>query len=71
MPAQNQGAVDAVYLPWAYRRLGELAELRGRRAEAAQWYGKFVELWRTADPPLDAYVKGAEQRLHHFASANH
>lgn len=44
-------------------RAGELAERSGKRALAAEWYGKFAERWRTADPELQPRVKEARRRI--------
>jgi hypothetical protein len=46
-----------------YLRLGELAELRGDRTAAAEFYGRFVELWREADAPLQPQVTEVRRRL--------
>ena len=43
----------------AYRRLGELYEARGDRAKARDYYGRFVDLWRDADPELQPIVANA------------
>ena len=53
---------DASFLGPAYDRLGELYEARGDREHAAEYYRKFVELWKGADPELQPRV--AEARLH-------
>ena len=50
----------------AYKRVGELYEARGERAKAVEYYGKFVDLWKDADPelqPLVTEVKGRMARL--------
>jgi tetratricopeptide (TPR) repeat protein/tRNA A-37 threonylcarbamoyl transferase component Bud32/TolB-like protein len=47
----------------AYRRLGELSEARGNRGKAREYYGKFVTLWKDADPELQPRVVSAKQRL--------
>ena len=44
-------------------RLGEIYEQRGDRARAADHYGQFLELWRTADPELQPRVREARRRL--------
>ncbi len=46
-----------------YLRLGELAELRGDRAAAVDFYSRFVELWREADAPLQTQVAEVRRRL--------
>ncbi|HEV8600566.1 MAG TPA: protein kinase [Gemmatimonadales bacterium] len=55
-----------VYFHWAplaYFRLGELYEAQGERAKAVDYYGRFTELWREADPDLQPRVKEAIQRI--------
>jgi len=32
------------------RRLGELHAARGDHAKAGEYYGRFVDLWKDADP---------------------
>jgi serine/threonine-protein kinase len=56
-------SADASYLAGAYKRLGELYESKNDlpRAEAA--YTRFVELWRNADPELQAKVEEVKSRL--------
>jgi tetratricopeptide (TPR) repeat protein len=45
------------------RRLGELHEAKGNRTEAANYYQKFLDLWKNADPELQHYVVEIRQRL--------
>ncbi len=40
-----------------YKRLGELYEARGDRAKALEYYGRFVDLWKDADPELLPVVR--------------
>ncbi len=54
---------DVATLPNLLRRLGELYDAKGDRARAAEYYGKFVELWRNADPELQPQVAEIRQRL--------
>ncbi len=56
-------AQDAEYLPAALRRLGELYEVRGDRERAAEYYSRFVELWKDADEELQPVVSDVRQRL--------
>ena len=49
-------------LPWyplVLRRLGELYAARGERQRAADYYTKFIDLWRDADPELQPQVRAA------------
>ncbi len=59
----NQGALDPQYLAGVYKRLGELYEARGDLANAQQYYGKFVALWKDADPELQPKVVEVRKRL--------
>jgi hypothetical protein len=52
-----------VYLAPAQLRQAEIYDQRGDRAQAAQHYRKFIELWRDADPELQASVTKARARL--------
>jgi tetratricopeptide (TPR) repeat protein/tRNA A-37 threonylcarbamoyl transferase component Bud32 len=54
---------DYPELARAYRRVGELYEARGDRARAAEWYGRFAELWSRADPVLQPMVRDARARI--------
>jgi hypothetical protein len=38
-------------------------EVKGDRAKALEYYGKFAELWRDADPVLQPQVKDARARM--------
>jgi eukaryotic-like serine/threonine-protein kinase len=46
-----------------YRRLGELYEARGDRVRARNYYGRFVDLWKDADPELQPLVKDVRARI--------
>jgi tetratricopeptide (TPR) repeat protein len=55
-----------VYFHWApiaYFRLGELYEAKGERTRAVDYYGRFTELWREADPEFQPRVKEARRRI--------
>jgi hypothetical protein len=56
-------ANDALMLPVAQRRLGELYEARGDRARAALHYAAFIDLWKGADPDLQPQVADVRQRV--------
>jgi len=58
---------DALILPRAYKRLGELYEAKGNRSGALTYYSKFVELWRNADPDLQPAVREVKQRMAQLA----
>jgi tetratricopeptide (TPR) repeat protein/TolB-like protein len=55
--------IDAQYLAGVYKRLGELYEEKGDAAKAMTCYGKFIELWKNADPELQPKVTEIKQRL--------
>jgi tetratricopeptide (TPR) repeat protein len=61
--ASNRFAIDADYLAGSYKRLGELYEAKGDNQKAATYYGKFVELWKDADPELQPRVTEVRKRL--------
>jgi hypothetical protein len=42
---------------------GELYEARGDRARALDYYGRFVELWKDADPALQPAVREVRARM--------
>jgi tetratricopeptide (TPR) repeat protein len=50
-------------LPATYKRLGELYEASGDRKRAAEYYGKFFDLWKDADPDLQPGVTEVRRRL--------
>jgi tetratricopeptide (TPR) repeat protein len=51
----------------SYKRLGELYEGKGDRKKATEYYGKFVELWKEADPELQPAVKEVRVRVARLA----
>ena len=65
---ETPGALFAVYddqwhLASSYRRLGELYEAKGDRQKAADYYGRFVNLWHNADAQLQPQVQEVKQRM--------
>jgi tetratricopeptide (TPR) repeat protein len=58
-----EGGVYFHWPPIAYFRLGELYQQKGDTAHAAEFYGKFAELWKDADPELQPRVKEAKRRI--------
>jgi hypothetical protein len=46
----------------AYQRLGEIAEARGRPAEAITYYSRLIDLWRDCDPALLPHREGIRRR---------
>ena len=61
--AWNRVFGDAFDLAATYQRLGELYEARGDRAKALDYYGRFVDLWKTADPELQPIVRDVRARM--------
>src|SRR5437660_1666286 len=51
-----------------FKRLGELYEARGDRAKALEYYGRFVDLWKGADPELQLVVRDVRARMARLAS---
>jgi len=51
----------------SYKRAGELYEAKGDRKKAADSYGRFVELWKNADPELQPAVREVRARLAQLA----
>jgi tetratricopeptide (TPR) repeat protein len=54
-------------LPLTYRRLGELYEARGDKSKALDYYSRFADLWRSADPDLQPKVKEIQKRIGELA----
>ncbi len=54
---------DAWNLAPATKRLGELYESNGNRDKALEYYGRFVALWRDADPELQPAVREVKDRM--------
>jgi tetratricopeptide (TPR) repeat protein/tRNA A-37 threonylcarbamoyl transferase component Bud32 len=49
--------------PRALRRLGELYEEKGNREKALDYYGRFVTLWKDADPELQPQIREIKARM--------
>jgi hypothetical protein len=47
----------------SFKRLGEVYESRGDRQRALENYGKFVELWKEADPELQPALREVKVRM--------
>ena len=54
---------DAWGLGPSLKRLGELYEERGDKTKALENYGRFVELWKDADPVLQPVVRAVKTRM--------
>lgn len=63
-PASSRWSnTDPIYLAGIYKRLGEVYEEKNDVPKAASYYGKFIELWKNADPELQPRVADAKARL--------
>lgn len=54
---------DAIFRAGVEKRLGELYEARGDTVRATDHYGRFVDLWKNADPELQPQVAEARRRM--------
>jgi tetratricopeptide (TPR) repeat protein len=54
---------DPIFRASTEKRLGELYEAKGDRANAIKHLTEFVTLWKHADPELQPSVREAEQRI--------
>jgi eukaryotic-like serine/threonine-protein kinase len=54
---------DRFYLAPSLYRLGELYESAGDTKHATEYYGRFVDLWKNADPDLQPRVVEARKRI--------
>jgi tetratricopeptide (TPR) repeat protein len=62
-PEDDRLWVDPVALAGVYRRLAQVYEARGDVAAARDYYGRFVDLWRDADPELQPLVADARANI--------
>ena len=69
MTGTGRPLVDRFYLAPALFRLGELYEHAGDTKRAAEYYGRFVELWKNADPDLQPCVTEARARMNNLERA--
>jgi len=51
------------FLAAALRRLGEMHESKGDRAKALEYYGRFVDLWKDADPEFQPLVSDIRKQM--------
>jgi tetratricopeptide (TPR) repeat protein len=54
---------DDTVLGPALEHLGQLYDEAGDREKAVEYYARFVELWRDADPELQPRVEAAQRRI--------
>ncbi len=60
--------LDGFVLAATYKRLGELYEARHDRTKAIDAYTRLVELWKTADPELQAVTRDLRARIARLAA---
>ena len=61
--------VDPAYRPAALESLGRLYDAQADAANAAKYYGMFVDLWANADETLQTRVAAARARLVELGSS--
>ncbi len=54
---------EATSLGLTYKRIGELYDRQGDRARARDYYNRFVDLWKDADPELQPLVRDVRARI--------
>ncbi len=64
-----RSGIDRYFLAPALYRLGELYEGAHDTKRAAEYYGRFVELWKNADADLQPRVAEARSRIDHLNRA--
>jgi len=59
---------DVFFMASSLVRLGELYEARGERARAIEYYSRFVDLWKNADPELQPRVRAVKAKVEALAA---
>jgi tetratricopeptide (TPR) repeat protein len=62
-PWTRRWRTDPFDLALSLERLGQLFDERSEWEKAAEYYARFVELWKDADPELQPRVEAAQRRL--------
>ena len=70
MNGNGRTLVDRYWLAPTLFRLGELYENAGDVRHATEYYGRFVDLWKNADPELQQRVADARGRIDRLNRAN-
>ena len=65
--AVRQMNAGPYWKPIMLRRLGQLYEKQGNRERALEYYGKFVDLWKDADPSVQPMVTETRQWISQLA----
>jgi tetratricopeptide (TPR) repeat protein len=63
MPSGGRMSIDPYYLAQTLYRLGELYQDAGDTKRAIMYYGRFVDLWKNADPDLQPRVTEARKQI--------
>jgi tetratricopeptide (TPR) repeat protein len=64
---ESTRTIESYALAPSLKRLGELYESRNDRRKAAEYYSRFVDLWKNADPELQPAVREVRARLAQLA----
>jgi len=70
MTGTDRPFVDRFWLAPTLFRLGELYENAKDVRHATEYYGRFVDLWKNADPELQPRVTDARSRIDRLNRAN-
>ncbi|HEX6050072.1 MAG TPA: protein kinase [Gemmatimonadaceae bacterium] len=70
MGGSSRAFVDRYWLAPALFRLGELYENVRDTKRATEYYGRFIDLWKDADPELQPRVSEARSRIDRLNRAN-
>jgi len=70
MAGTGRTLIDRYWLAPTLFRLGELYENAGDVRHATEYYGRFVDLWKSADPELQPRVVEARGRIDRMNRAN-
>jgi len=70
MTGTGRTLTDRYWLAPTLYRLGELYENAGDSRHATEYYGRFVDLWKNADPELQPRVAEARGRIDRMNRAN-
>ena len=66
----RRSSVDGPALAGVHKRLGELYEAKGNRADALSHYNTFLTLWKDADPELQPKVQEVRQRVSRLSKSS-
>jgi tetratricopeptide (TPR) repeat protein len=70
MTGTGRNFTDRYWLAPVLLRLGELYENAGDTKRATEYYGRFVDLWKNADPELQPRVADARARIDRLNRSN-